>query len=95
MTRWIFYSLIRIGLFAVLFAILMVLGIEWWLSAILATIMAFSLAYIFFYRQRVELANDLKARIERSKKPDPDSAVEDDMIASEGDGGGKGPRKNK
>ena len=95
MTRWIIYTLIRLGLFGSIFAVLMVLGLEWWLSAILATIMAFSLAYIFFYRQRRELAEDLQARIERSKKPDADSAIEDDAIDSEGDGGGKGSRKNK
>lgn len=95
MTRWISYTLIRLGLFGAIFAVLMVLGLEWWLSAILATIMAFSLAYIFFYRQRRELAEDLQARIERSRKPDLDSAIEDDAIDSEGDGGGKGSRKNK
>ena len=94
MTPWISYTLIRLGLFGSLFAILMVLGLEWWLSAILATIMAFALAYIFFYRQRLALAEDLKARVERSQNPDPDAQAEDDAIASESDGGGESSRKN-
>lgn len=89
MTPWVRYSLIRIGLFAALFAILMVAGIEWWISALVATVMAFSLSYIFFVRQRDALARDLAERVERKKQPDLDAIAEDGVADSEGDGAGK------
>jgi hypothetical protein len=89
MTPWVRYSLIRIGLFAALFAILMVTGIEWWMSALVATVMAFSLSYIFFVRQRDALARDLAARVERKKQPDLDAIAEDNIEGSEGDGPSK------
>jgi len=89
MTPWVRYSIIRIGLFAVLFALLMVTGIEWWISALVATVMAFSISYIFFVRQRDALARDLARRVERKNSSDDDAAAEDDAIASEGDGAGK------
>ena len=89
MTPWVRYSIIRIGLFAVLFALLMVTGIEWWISALVATVMAFSISYIFFVRQRDALARDLARRVERKNSSDDDAAAEDDAVASEGDSAGK------
>jgi hypothetical protein len=89
MTPWVRYSIIRIGLFAVLFALLMVTGIEWWISALVATVMAFTISYIFFVRQRDALARDLARRVERKNSSDDDAAAEDDAVASEGDGASK------
>ena len=89
MTPWVRYSIIRIGLFAALFAVLMVTGIEWWISALVATVMAFSISYIFFVRQRDALARDLARRVERKSSSDDDAAAEDDAIASEGDSASK------
>jgi Ca2+/Na+ antiporter len=85
MTRWISYSLIRLGIFTAIFVLLMVLGLEWWVSALLATVMAFALSYIFFYRQRAELAKDLENRVTRRRNVDPDSQSEDDALDSEND----------
>lgn len=93
MARWITYSLVRLGLFAVLFAVLMVLGIEWWISALLATVMAFALAYIFFYRQRQALAADLERMFIKNQSPDHDSVIEDQLVESESDGSPEGDRK--
>ena len=66
----------------------MVLNIVWWASALLATLIAFALSYIFFVRQRDTLAEDLAARLKRSQKPDSD-AVAEDAPDSESNGGGK------
>jgi len=84
MTHWIRYSLIRIGLFALAFAALFALGLEWWLSALLATVIAFTLSYIFFVQQRDRLARDLADRAAKKKNLDPDADAED-AAASEGD----------
>jgi hypothetical protein len=40
-------------------------------------VIAFSLSYIFFVRQRDKLAEDLATRLERSKQPDSDALAED------------------
>lgn len=88
MTPWIRYSIIRIGLFAASFTILMVLNIVWWASALLATVIAFALSYIFFVRQRDKLAEDLATRLARSKQPDSDALAED-APGSEGDSSAK------
>lgn len=84
MTQWIRYSVIRIGLFALLFAALFTLGLEWWLSAVLATVIAFAVSYIFFARQRDVLARNLEARAVQKKNPDPDADAED-ALGLEGD----------
>ena len=81
---WFRYSLIRLGLFAGTFSLLLVLGIVWWASALFATVISFTLSYIFFAKLRSEVAEDLATRVRNSKKIDDDSAIEDDQIDSEG-----------
>jgi hypothetical protein len=90
MTPWIRYSLIRIGLFAATFAVLFAFGLEWWVSALLATVIAFSISYIFFVRTRDLLAKDLEARLTKNSAPDEDALHEDASDESEGDS----PRKD-
>ena len=46
------YSLIRLGLFAGVLVILMLVGVPGWLAAIAAALVALSVAYIFFRKQR-------------------------------------------
>jgi hypothetical protein len=95
MTRWITYSVIRLGIFTAIFLILFSLGIEWWISALLSTAMAFAISYIFFYRQRAELAKDLRRMVEKNKTLDQDSQHEDDALDSEGDSPTQGNSEQK
>jgi hypothetical protein len=81
---WFRYSLIRLGLFAGTFSLLLVLGIVWWASALFATVISFTVSYIFFAKLRSEVAEDLATRVRNSKKIDDDSAIEDGEIDSEG-----------
>lgn len=77
MRPWIAYSLLRVGLFTVFFAVLFALGLEWWLAAIIAAALGFCVAYIFFRKLRERVAVDLaasRANIDRR----PDEAVEDE-----------------
>jgi len=90
MTRWITYSVIRLGIFTAIFVILFSLGIEWWISALLATAMAFAISYIFFFRQRAELAKDLQRRMEKTPSVDADSELEDRVLDSESDSATEG-----
>jgi cytochrome c-type biogenesis protein CcmH/NrfF len=76
---------LRFGLFALLFAGLMVADIVWWLSAIFATVIAFVVSYIFLGRQRDELSDDLKARLARKGAAEDDAQSEDSAWDSPGD----------
>jgi hypothetical protein len=81
---WFRYSLIRLGLFAGTFSLLLVLGIVWWASALFATVISFTVSYIFFAKLRSEVAEDLATRVRNSKNIDDDSAIEDGEIDSKG-----------
>ena len=81
---WFRYSLIRLGLFAGTFSLLLVLGIVWWASALFATVISFTVSYIFFAKLRSEVAEDLATRVRNSKNIDDDSAIEDGQIDSGG-----------
>lgn len=70
------YSLLRVGLFAAAFAVLMLLGIEWWLSAILAAVIGLCVSYIFFGRLRERVALDIAQRRDVPAR-DVDAEVED------------------
>ena len=76
-TPWIRYSLIRLGLFALIFSLLMLLNIVWWASALFATVMSFTISYIFFHALRDQVAKDFATRVQKSAQKDEDSAHED------------------
>lgn len=77
MRPWIAYTLVRVGLFAAAFAILYVLGVPWWLAALLAAAIGFCVGYIFFRGLRERVAAELLAsRTSTDKRPD--EAAEDD-----------------
>lgn len=76
MKPWLAYSLVRVGVFAVIFAVLMLANVTWWLSAIIAAVVGLCIGYIFFGRLRDKVALDIA---ERRARPagDADSAAED------------------
>jgi membrane protein implicated in regulation of membrane protease activity len=67
MRPWIAYTLVRLGLFAGIFAVLFLTGLDWWLAAILAAVLGFLISYIFFRGLRGRVATELAtARTARS-----------------------------
>ncbi|CAN5237075.1 hypothetical protein BH11ACT3_BH11ACT3_05560 [soil metagenome] len=75
---WIRYTLLRVGLFALIFVLLIVLGVEWWISALVATAVAFCVAYIFFRPLRQEFADELaESRAGRGRPADGKPTDED------------------
>ncbi len=56
---WVLYSVIRVGVFFAVFALLMVYDISWWLSAILAAIISLCVSYLFLRKPRERLAQNL------------------------------------
>jgi uncharacterized membrane protein YjjB (DUF3815 family) len=72
---WVKYSLIRLGVFAVTFAVLLALEVQWWLAALIAAVIGFCVAYVFFGKLRDAVAHDLQTR--RSASSDKDGEDED------------------
>jgi membrane protein implicated in regulation of membrane protease activity len=77
---WLVYSLLRLALFVVPFALLMVAGVEWYWAAIVAAIISLCASYIFLGRQRAVMAQDLSAIQRGRKRPAQDDSVEDDAV---------------
>ena len=75
-TVWIVYSALRLLFFAVPFAVLYLLGIWPWLSAIFAALIGFSLSIIFLSRPRDAASESIYEWRNRDRTPD--SIVEDD-----------------
>lgn len=71
----IIYSILRLLLFAVPFTIFMLMNIEWWASALLATVIAVCLSYIMLLRQRHEVAATVESW-GKSTNTDADSDLE-------------------
>jgi membrane protein implicated in regulation of membrane protease activity len=76
MRPWIAYTLVRVGLFAAFFGVLFLVGLPWWLAAVVAAALGFCVAYIFFRPLRERVASDLAAaRATTDRRPD--EVVED------------------
>lgn len=73
---WVAYSLVRVGLFAAIFAVLLFSGIIAWLSAVIAAVLSLCASYLFFGRLRDAVALDIVARRARPAR-DTDTAAED------------------
>jgi outer membrane murein-binding lipoprotein Lpp len=58
---WIWYTALRILLFAVPLAVLLLAGVNPWVSAAVAAVFGLSASLIFLRRQRESIASDLYA----------------------------------
>jgi membrane protein implicated in regulation of membrane protease activity len=88
---WILYSLIRLGVFAVVLALLLLLQITPWIAAVLAAIIALCISIIFLRRPREEASKTLyAARANRSAasatpaRTSEDEDVEDHAVDGQG-----------
>jgi ABC-type bacteriocin/lantibiotic exporter with double-glycine peptidase domain len=78
---WVKYSLIRLAIFIVVLAILLIIGMNPFLAAIVAAVAGFALSYIFFRRIRDEVAAELAARGTRAVAvKNVDTDAEDDAL---------------
>jgi uncharacterized membrane protein YdjX (TVP38/TMEM64 family) len=74
---WIKYSLIRVLIFAVVLAVLLLAHVNPFLATVIAAVAGFAISYIFFRKLRNEVALELA---KRSSEP---AAVKDDDTAAE------------
>ena len=77
---WLVYSLIRVALFVVPFALLMLAGVAWYWAAIVAAVISLCASYIFLSRQRQAMAEDLSAIQRGRKRAVVDDTVEDEAV---------------
>jgi hypothetical protein len=71
------YTVLRVLAFAVPFGILYALGLEWWISALVAAAVGFCVSYIFLRRQRDDVALRLAEARANGPKPGVDEDAED------------------
>ncbi len=88
MSPWIQYTLLRLGIFGAGLGVLLAIGLDWWWAAIIASVIAMTVSYIFFSSLRDAVALDLAAR--RERPPVDEDAVAEDALA-DGPGAGDGP----
>ena len=69
------YTLLRLGLFALVFGVILATGAEFWLAAIIAAVFGLAFSYLFLRRRRDELVSELQAR--RNSDIPSDEEVED------------------
>jgi len=58
---WIWYTALRVLLFAVPLAVLLIAGVNPWVSAAIAAVFGLSASLLFLRRQRESIATDLYA----------------------------------
>jgi uncharacterized membrane protein YphA (DoxX/SURF4 family) len=75
---WVQYSLLRIAIFAIVLVVLLLLGVQPILSAVVAAVIGLCVSYIFFGTLRNAVAADLAARRANVAPPrDVDAEAED------------------
>lgn len=80
---WFWYTVLRILLFAVPLAVLLIAGVNPWVSTAVAAVFGFSASLIFLRRQRESIATDLyAARHRETPVVHVDDEVEDAVVDS-------------
>lgn len=75
---WLRYTLLRVLLFAVPLAVLLIAGVTPWIAVLVAALFGFSASLIFLRRQREQLATDLYAARHREAPVARDDAEAED-----------------
>jgi uncharacterized membrane protein YdjX (TVP38/TMEM64 family) len=75
MRPWIKYSLIRLSIFVVVLAVLLILQVNPFIATVIAAIAGFVVSYIFFRKVRDQVAAEFAAR---NEKPEPIKNVDTD-----------------
>lgn len=79
MKAWLVYTLVRLGIFAAVLAVLLVIGLRWYWAAIGAALIGLLVSYIALPRLRGEVTSNIASRRGRTEH-DADSDFEDDFV---------------
>ena len=75
---WIKYSLIRIGTFVVLLAVMLALQFDPFYATFIAAVLALAISLIFFNKQRDEVSKSIYEK--RHAERDNDAKTEDEVL---------------
>lgn len=84
MRDWLLYSALRVLAFAVPFGILYALGLEWWISALIAAVIGFCVSYVLLRPQRDRVALRIVEARAAAGAPKADEDAEDAPPAPRG-----------
>ena len=79
-STWFWFSLMRIAAFAIPLVVMLFLGIEPWIAALLAAIIGLCISYIFFARTRNSLSQSLYESRQAKKATNKDEETEDALV---------------
>lgn len=75
---WLVYTLLRVGTFVVLLAIMLALQFDPFYATFIAAVLALAISLIFFNKQRDEVSKAIYEK--RHAQRDNDSKTEDDVL---------------
>ncbi|MFM6978254.1 MAG: DUF4229 domain-containing protein [Micrococcales bacterium] len=75
---WLVYTLLRVGTFAVLLAIMLVLQFDPFYATFISAVLALAISLIFFNKQRDAVSKSIYEK--RHAERDQDSKTEDDLL---------------
>lgn len=79
-STWFWFSLMRIAAFAIPLIVMLFLGIEPWIAAVLAAVIGLCISYIFFAPTRNSLSQALYESRQAKKAGDKDEETEDALV---------------
>ncbi len=86
MPAWIPYTLLRLALFGGVFALLWLLGIDYWLAAIFAAVIGLTVSYIFFAPLHSRVTDEIAAsRAAKGREPKAENERGEDELAEDVD----------
>ncbi len=77
--QWVLYSLIRLGIFAVALAVLLVVGVTVWIAAFGAAVVGFCVSYIFLKGPRDAVAKTMVTAKSSSIRSTPERDLDNDI----------------
>ncbi|MEY3663481.1 MAG: hypothetical protein RI919_997 [Actinomycetota bacterium] len=81
--HWLVYISARLGVFALVLTIFMLIGFGWLYSTLIAAALSLAFSLIFLSKQREALSSDIYNRVKKNKEvgiDDADSDLENDLL---------------
>ncbi len=81
--HWLVYIVARLGVFAAVLTVFMLLGFGWLYSTLIAAALSLAFSLIFLSNQREALSSDIYNRVKKNKDVginDTDSDLENDLL---------------
>lgn len=81
--HWLVYISARLGVFALVLTVFMLIGFGWLYSTLIAAALSLAFSLIFLSKQREALSSDIYNRVKRNKEvgiDDADSDLENDLL---------------